>query len=78
MGIYNRTTGWREGVLTEMTLGSNSENKTGRDTGRSAVESLGGQRRGICKGPGGAGSLGEGHEAGVPRAQGSCRMRLEG
>lgn len=30
MGIYNRTTGWREGVLTEMTLGSNSENETER------------------------------------------------
>lgn len=52
MGIYNRTTGWREGVLTEMTLGSNSENKTGRDTGRSAVESLGARGEASAKAQG--------------------------
>lgn len=46
--------------------------------GQSGVESLGGQRRGMCKGPGAAGSLGEGCVAGMPRAQESCRMRLEG
>ena len=34
-----------------------------------------GQRRGLRKGPGAAGSLGEGCVAGMPRAQGSCRMR---
>ena len=48
------------------------------DTGQSGVGSLGGQRRGLRKGPGAAGSLGEGCVAGMPRAQGSCRMRLKG
>jgi len=48
------------------------------DMGRSGEESLGGQRTGVRKGPGGAGSLGEGCAAGVPRAQGSRRVRLEG